>query len=336
MSIQAFSYPLRAGKFVDRGLFVELLQYVDRSTPVREAAYIGFGGPCMEDHRVIHAALGLKRMVSIENDADVYAQQQFNRPLSCIVCLKRDAKDFVDEFELDLQRCGITVEERRIIWFDFEAPREWMSQLQMLQALIGLANDGDVIRLTLNAHAASLGGREDRESEAGLQAKRMEALSVSLGEFMPAGVRAASLTKAGFPPVLLEAIRLAVNRATNESGSRIFVPLLVVHYADGQDMLTVTGIVLQKDNVKKFMKTTGLARWPHYTNQWRNVERVTRAPALTLRERMHLDQVLGAAKRTLPEKLKYLSGIQDLAESDIVKMYRRYQRFFPRFQHVDI
>ena len=335
MSAQSFSYPLRPGKYVDRGLFVELLQYVDRSSPVREAVYVGFGGPCMEDHRVIHAALGLKRMISIENDEDVFEQQLFNKPLSRIVCVQRDAKDFVDEFERELKECGVKAEERRIIWFDFEKAKDMMSQLQTLQALIGLANDGDVIRITLNAHAASLGSKEDKEADEELQKARLKKLTERLGDFLPAGVEASSMTKSGFPPVVLETIKLSANRAAGES-SRIFLPLLIVHYADGQDMLTVTGIVLDETDVKKFLKATGLGRWPHYAKTWTNVERVSQAPALTLRERIHMDQTMSANRNKLPPKLKYLSRTLDTTESDLVKMYRRYQRFFPRFQHVDL
>src|SRR5687768_2991166 len=121
MTSPAVSYPLRPGKFVDRALFIELLQYVDRRRAIRDAVYIGFGGPCLEDHRVIHSALGLRRLISIERDADVYAQQQFNRPLKQIHCVQREAKDFVAEFEAELMRANAASASRRIIWFDYEA-----------------------------------------------------------------------------------------------------------------------------------------------------------------------------------------------------------------------
>lgn len=335
MSSQSFSYPLRPGKFVDRGLFIELLQHVDRSMPIRDAVYVGFGGPCMEDHRIIHAALGLKRMISIEKDVDVFAQQKFNRPLREIFCVNRDAKDFLDEFEAELRRARVRPSERRIVWFDYEAPRDLMRQLQALQALIDLANDGDVIRITINANAASLGNQIEGETETQLQNRRMKVLIDRFGDFLPAGLPLTSTQHANYPDVLLEAIKLAIMRATGNSG-RTFLPLLVVHYADGQAMITVTGIVLADEAVPAFLSQTGLEKWTYYARDWDNVERVFRTPYLTTRERMHMDQAVMASANTLPAKLRYLANIQGRAGDELVKLYRRYQRFLPRFQHVDI
>lgn len=335
MSGQAFSYSLRPGKFVDRALFVELLQYVDRSVTMRNAVYIGLGGPCMEDHRVIHSALGLKRMISIERNSDVFAQQRFNRPLREIVCVNRDVKDFVDEFAVELERAKVSANSRLIIWFDYEAPDELMSQLQTLQALIDLANDGDVIRITLNAHAGSLGNHQEKESDASLHTRRMAKLKERFGDFLPDGLAPEATQNVHYPNAVLEALKLAVMRATGKSG-RTFLPLLIVQYADGQPMVTVTGIVLADNDVEPFVLRTGLSSWPHYASSWANVERVSKAPQLTLRERMHVDQAALASTFRLPARLRYLAPLQNLAPADLVSLYRRYQRFFPQFQHVEV
>lgn len=335
MSGQPFSYPLRPGKFVDRGLFVELLQYVDRGLAIRDAAYIGFGGPCMEDHRVIHAAIGLKRMISLEKNADVFAQQQFNRPLREIVCVNRDAKDFVDEFELHLKRAKVTSAMRRIMWFDYQAPGELMHQLQTLQALIDLANDGDIVRVTLNVHAGSLGGHRERETEAQLQKRRMAVLRNRFGDFLPDDLPLSATQNAHYPDAVLEALKLAVLRATGKTG-RTFLPLLLVRYADGQPMLTATGIVLADSDVESFLARTGLRKWPYFAAGWSNVEMVFKAPYLTMRERMHMDQAVLQSAKKLPAKLEYLARLQDRTADELAGLYRRYQRFFPRFQHVDM
>lgn len=289
----------------------------------------------MEDHRVIHAALGLRRMISIEKDGDVFAQQKFNRPLREIICVHRDAKDFIDEFEAELRRAKVRSSERRIMWFDYEVANELMHQLQALQALIDLANDGDVIRITVNAHASSLGNQREGETPSQLQHRRMETLTKRFGDFLPEGLTLEATQHAHYPDAVLDAIKLAVLRATGSSG-RTFLPLLVVHYADGQAMLTVAGVVLADDDVPGFLAQTGLEKWPYYAREWGNVERVFKAPYLTTRERMHMDQALMTAGNRLPAKLRYLADIQDRAGDELVKLYRRYQRFFPRFQHVDI
>lgn len=335
MSLKHYPYTIRPGKFVDRGLFVELLQHVDRFVAMRDAVYIGFGGPSMEDHRFIYAALGLRKMVSIENDDHVFQQQKFNRPLVEIACIHRDAKDFIDEFEAELARIKIKSTQRRIIWFDYEAPSGLIHQLQALQSLIDLANDGDVIRITVNAHAGSLGNSRERESETELQKRRLEVLKKRFGDFLPDGVGLEATQNANYPAVVLNAIKLAALRATGKS-NRTFLPLLIVHYADGQSMLTITGVVLPDDEVNSFLERTKLNKWPYYANEWTNVERVFKAPHLTTRERLHMDQALVTRRNKLPARLRYLAEIQGGSDGELVRLYRRYQRFFPKFQHVDI
>ncbi|MGE8210964.1 MAG: O-methyltransferase [Stenotrophomonas rhizophila] len=340
MSVQAFSYQLRPGKFIDRGLFIELLQLLDRhstrTTSLRDAVYIGFGGPCMEDHRALHAALGLSKMISIENDATVFLQQQFNRPLREISCIQIDAKDFVDEFDAHLRNHSISTTARKIIWFDYERADEVAGQLQSLQSLIGLANEGDVIRLTVNAQASALGNLRDGEQETSLRARRLVKLRDHLGDFVPADLSEDSTKGKTLPAAIHSAIKLAALAATSRSG-KTFLPLLTVSYADGQTMLTVTGIVLEDDHVKPFLDATGIKKWPFYADGWDKIEKVSAAPFLTLRERMHLDQAVMGGRNRLPAKLDYLKSVQKVeAEGELVKLYRRYQRFFPRFQHVEM
>ena len=288
----------------------------------------------LRDHRVIHSALGLKRMISVERNPDVFAQQQFNRPLREIHCIQRDIKAFVDGFTVEIKKAKVSSDSRFIVWLDFEAPDELMSQLQTFQALIDLANDGDVIRITLNAHAGSLGSHLQGETDASLQVRRMEKIKTRFGDFLPEDVSLESTQNARYPGAVLGALKLAVMRATGGSG-RTFLPLLIVQYADGQPMLTVTGVVLPDIEVAAFVKNSGVASWPHYANSWSNVERVATAPHLTLRERMLIDQAVLRSSLKLPSKLQYLTKLQRMAAADLLRLYRRYQRFFPLFQNVD-
>jgi hypothetical protein len=116
----------------------------------------------------------------------------------------------------------------------------------------------------------------------------------------------------------------------------MFLPLLLVQYSDGQPMITVTGVIIPDKEEAEFLSTTGIDKWAFYANNWRNTEFLQKAPALTLRERLHMDQSITAKSRALPSKLNYLSRLQGEASAEIVKLYRRYQRFFPQFVHVEM
>jgi hypothetical protein len=273
-------------------------------------------------------------MISIERDAEVFAQQVFDRPLREIACIKCDIKDFVDQFSLKMEQARVPTDSRKVLWLDYDTPKEFVSQLQTLQAVINLASDGDVVRVTLNASAGSLGNYREGETDNDLQSRRLAKLTSRFGDFLPDGLSTEHTKTEQYPAAVLDALKLAVVRATSKS-RRSFFPLLIVEYADGQRMLTVTGIILPDSEIKSFLRNTGILRWPYYCQKWTNIEKVSKAPTLTLRERMLVNQRALRSNR-LPTKLAYLSKLQGLDASNLMELYRRYQRFFPQFQNVDI
>ncbi|ATD66684.1 hypothetical protein CNR27_03815 [Luteimonas chenhongjianii] len=101
-------------------------------------------------------------------------------------------------------------------------------------------------------------------------------------------------------------------------------------------MLTVSGVVLQDGNVSSFLRASDLKSWAHYAGNWAEAEKVSEAPSLTLRERFHFDQVMMRSTGKLPSRLAYLEKIQSSTPKKLIARYRRYQRFFPKFQNVDI
>lgn len=327
-------YPLRQGKFIDRALLVDLLMHVDRWTPLRDSVYIGMGGPSLEDHKLLHSAFGLNRSVSIERDIDIFQRQVFNRPIKKVTCLHTTTKDFIDEFGSELKRLKISEEKRRIVWLDYESPSELMQQLGEFQALIGIASDGDILRITLNAHAGSLGKHSEGQSEDDLKAKRFERLKERFGDFLAESATLEMTTTEMYPQLVIDAVRKASFRATSEAGSREFLPLLSVRYSDGQPMVSVTGIVIADGKKSEFLKQSGLRRWGFYSNGWSVTERIE-VPYLTVRERLLLDQSI-SSRHKLPKKLSFLGSDGHVAGMELVRRYRRFQRFFPQFQHVNM
>ena len=71
MSGERVPYHLRPNKFVERALFVELLSHINAVHPIADYVYVGFGGPYLEDFKILHQHFGIKNMLSLEQEAGV-------------------------------------------------------------------------------------------------------------------------------------------------------------------------------------------------------------------------------------------------------------------------
>ena len=88
----------------------------------------GLGGPFLEDFRLVHARLGLKRMACVETEQEVHKRQLFNRPIASIECVHATLEDYLD---------GHDFEAPAIIWFDYTEPKGITTQIERFARTIG-------------------------------------------------------------------------------------------------------------------------------------------------------------------------------------------------------
>src|SRR5204863_3488285 len=147
-------YRLRPNKAVDRELFLSLLMRLAPRLHVEKYHYVGLGGPFLEDFRLVHARLGLATMTCVETEEEVHKRQLFNRPVESIRFVHSTLEDYLDKTEF---------ETPAIIWFDYTEPRGITTQIERFARTIGTVPIGSVLRVTLNAHPASLGTPSPKE-----------------------------------------------------------------------------------------------------------------------------------------------------------------------------
>lgn len=126
------SYNLRPNKFVERQLFVELLNKVCAGYSPDGYVYVSLGGPQLEDQRLVHLRLGIKNLISLEADSVVYERQVFNQRPSFITCENESTGDFVRDFDAF---ADLHSDKKFIIWFDYSSPRERRRQLIEYQTI---------------------------------------------------------------------------------------------------------------------------------------------------------------------------------------------------------
>ncbi len=253
MSGRSLPYHLRPHKTVDRRLFLDLLSRFERWIPLDCYAYVSMGAYPLEDHKLVHRLLGVTKLVAFDMESDVVARQKFNRPIDGCYCLHCKSGELIANLDQVLAYCGCSEISGLIVWLDYTNPKQIGHQIREFQALLDKLKPGDIVRVTVNAHPNDLVDPPIVGSKPLLVMEKMEQqyrnLKSRIGEFLPSDASSEKMTAEDLPLVLSEAFGSAALTSLPVSGDTTFCPLSIVRYADGQQMLSITGTVVRKDEV---------------------------------------------------------------------------------------
>lgn len=294
-------------------------------------AYIGFGGPSLEDHKLFRHELNLSHLVSIESEREVFERQKINIPLDGLLCHHLTSSELVSRLETIIEEAGIGSDRNIIAWLDYVSPKDLKGQFGELQELLGKLQSGDIGRITVNANPRSL-GESVGENHPDIQSTRLACLRERIGDLLPVDVDSVDVETNRYPQLLFRVMKRVCSQAL--SGRNLsFVPILQEVYADGQQMASVSGIVLTSNDIGGFLDTTGLSSWEFYSANWTAVEHID-FPDLTIRERLQWDRL--SATEGDGDVIREFSAAFGTEEDtlQIFRGYKRYQRFLPHFHHI--
>lgn len=335
MSGASVAYHLRPNKHVERHLFVDLLDHVNRWTPLAKYLYVGFGGIYFEDFKLLHSHFNMVKMVSIEKEKWVYERQRFNIPYGCIEPKHWDSSVFVGD--LDKLRAKYKV-DNILCWLDYPTSVELANQLSEIRGLIPKLLHGDILKITLPANPTALAAKRADESEAQLQERRLEELRNRLGtQFLPEGVTSDQMTERHYPDVLAGAFRRVVSEAMQEDDKSIFQPLGSYIYKDVTQIITFTAIMLHSDDVQNFFAKTEIEKFDLGGPEWQLLK--IEVPDLSLREKLKLDQVIfaktGKQRPTTVQARMGLKFAEQVGDSRrMVENYIKFYRYYPHYYRV--
>lgn len=311
-------YRLRPNKAVDRELFLALLGRLAAHLRVEGHSYIGMGGPYLEDFRLIHARLGIERMVCVEEEEQVHLRQLFNRPINTVECVNNTFEDYLDSEEFD---------SPVVIWFDYTDPRPITDQIERFSRSVGELPIGSVLKVTLNAAPSCLGEQTDSEKVTGknLQEWRLDRFRERMGIMFPSDTRAEGMTFKSFGNTILKALFVAVEPVAVNFKDRKIVWALATHYADGQPMVTATLIIVDPEDW-----ATGelVDTWKYHSTPTCPMK--IDMPALSTKERITME-----SSPAPEEEIKYELPVSDLGQ-DPFDAFRRFYQVFPHFARVDL
>lgn len=326
MSGGSLAYQLRPNKAVDRNLLIDLLNKLNRVINISDYSYFGFGGPFLEDFKLMHAHLRIGKMTSIEANNDVHLRQKFNSPLSCIRFVNKSSGDFIESESFD---------DPSIVWLDYTDPASIGEQLKEINYLVSKLGNGDILKVTLNSNPSALGGKQTQEKD--LQEVRLEILESRLNEYFPSGTQPEMLTHARFGKVIFKALELAIKRGMDGKRKEYFQLLSAFLYKDGgHEMLSATGILLEdkQEKVDSFFAGTRLHNWPLGLFEWAE-PKVINVPELSVKERIHIDNLLPQHDcEAIKNSLGYRIDGDDEEMMSLIENYINYYRSYPLFSKV--
>lgn len=332
MSGSTIPYHLRQNKAVERNLFIELLARVGRVKNISEYEYIGFGGPFMEDHKALHAALRMGRMHSIEREKNTFLRQKFNYPAKFIQLHCKESSEFFRTHNFS--------DKGTVVWLDYTTADDLNEQLNEFHSVVAKLDTFDVAKITLNASTIGL-GQFNEVPEIEKAAKRRETLLARIPNFAPTDLTDKDFQTKKYPNTLQRCVQNSLRDLSARNTELYFHPLSTFSYADGQPMLTITGMVFKAsgdEEVDKFIADSRLDQWPFSNLDWAPPMPIN-MPALSAKERMRLDELLPLDEHlaeNAAEHLKTQLGFTPGATDGELLNYAKYYRQYPHFSRVII
>jgi len=339
MSGEKIPYHLRPNKFVERSLFLDILAHINRQSPISEYLYVSFGGPYLEDFKVIHSAFGNRKMLSLEQTDWVYRRQQFNIPYGCVRCISKTSQQFITDYTNILDSFS---NPQVLIWLDYAAADKIREQLTECEAIVAKLKHLDILKITVNANPSSLDGTSDDNDELEEQrwTRRLQILRDRVGDYLPNDTTAEQMKHSMYPSLLLKAIHKAAANAMVGANHLVFHPLAAYVYEDSHQMLTLTGIALGRRDVENFLQVTGLNVDEFATNNWSDVIRIN-VPYLSPREKFYLDSLIfnqtrknDRLKLKKSTRLKITLASTDAASRELAERYIRFYRYYPHYHRI--
>ena len=311
-------------------MFLNTLIDLNKVLPIYDYTYIGFGSFMFDDFKLIHQKLNIQKMISMESDKDIYDRAENNKPYSCIDIVNKTSTDFISSF--------FPSEENVIIWLDYTKPSEIANQFTDIGSLLPNLNKNDIVRITLNANPEALKKHGNPKK---IHEFRLNELKERIPDFVPSTTKSNEMTEDNYPVTLLKALQNAAFKylPTTEYSKNYLYPLYSTRYKDGQQMLVLTAIILDRTETGKEEEIkTALKNIPQANFIWDKPAHIN-VPLLTEKEAIEIDQILPCenAMDILREKYTYLfDGFDDKQDRAIfLKSYIAYYKYYPHFHSVN-
>ena len=304
-------YHLKVNKAIDRFLLVEILNILKKHCDISNYTYYGFGGPFLEDCRLINDRCPEVKIVSIEKNKQTFKRQQFHR-FSKALDIRRD--DFAS-FLANFSSTG-----GEILWLDYTDLK--FGHFDEFMSILGKVSEKSIVKITIRAEPPE---------------QKWEEFYREYDQILPASIKETDIERPiPFTRLLQKMLQLASQEALPASGKSIFQLLNSSHYNDQTHMLSITGIVCNQGEVSEIQQW--FKNW-HFVNLKWNDPRKIDVPILSTKERLHLEKYLPTKAKTgrsLSRALGYKIDGTEPKHLEKLKQYEEFYQYYPYFARISI
>jgi hypothetical protein len=233
-SFRKIDYSLRPAKHAERRMLCDVFRRLTPFGRVEEYVYVGFGSIWFSDFILMHRALGIKKMISIEQHSAAQRRIEDNKPFR-IPVIYQQSKDALPDLDWSA---------KQFLWLDYDDTISTDMLLDMRLAT-GLASSGTV--LTVSVQCSRAPQLAEAEREGGLSG--LDRFINTFGrERIPPATTSEHLFGWQFGELsrkmLLQEIdaELARRNAPNAANPFCFSPICEIEYEDGAKMTTFVGV----------------------------------------------------------------------------------------------
>ena len=319
------AYHLRENKAIDRFLLVEIIDILKRHCDISDYTYYGFGGPFLEDCKLIHDRCPEIPIVSIEKNEQTFKRQEFHCFSKKLDLRRKDFASFLAHFSSS---------GKEIFWLDYTDLK--FGNFDEFMNILGKVSENSVVKITIRAEPPSKELTEElapEEREKKLEEK-WENFQREYNQILPASAKQANIERpVPFINLLQKMLEIAAQQVFRESES-VFQPLNSSYYDDQTQMLSVTGIVCKKNKVAKIRQW--FKSWRFINLTWAEPHSID-VPILSTKERLHLAKYLPTTKRTglsLSRALGYKIDNTGKKHIEKLRQYEEFYQYYPYFARV--
>ena len=308
------AYHLRPNKAADRLALMEAIRRLARlgGEGLHGYTYHGFGGPHLEDFRLLYDLYPELGMVSIEEDGETVKRQKFHRPCSYLRMENKNMSSFITDYDPG--------DAKSIFWLDYTNLKPYC--FTDFRRLLEAVADYSMVKITLRSMP------DDFYEPNGQPNLRGDAFREDFRGFMPDTLATLPNRPSRFAALLQSMVQIAAQKALPAAAEcSKFVPVSSFYYADMTWMFTMTGIVCGEgggDDIKG-----AFADWEFANLEWGPPTKIS-VPVLSTKERLRLQPLLPAEtpEETLRDELGYSIGRRT---TDALKQYAAFHRYAPYF-----
>lgn len=321
-SFENINYNTRPNKAIERKMINEALSRLSFIRELQEYRYIGMGATYFTDFNLFHKSLGIKNMVSIEQEESKRARFELNRPFSCINMAYGSSTNILPNLELE--------KHNNIIWLDYDYGLEDFI-FSDLDIIVANSKVGSTFLISLNVLPQNKGTKEEKLQniidKIGRQRIPNKFLELNLG------------AKNIYIELIYELINRQINKSLLErNGDKqdkvYYKQIFNYFYQDGAPMLTIGGI-LHDNEMRTKINRMNLENLKHLS--FNSQQYKIQCPNLTYREVQILNNLLpkeldisitGNIKNPELKKLPLNHG-------DIIN-YSEIYRYYPNYAETNI